>query len=114
MLRRDGKRSKLDGTALVRTWLATLAGGEAAQAPCTVHVVLIDTGQIFAVHVRGGNALLEAPRGHADAVLATSAASLHALVARRLTVDQALRDGLLVVDGDATIARRLASVARRR
>ena len=109
------RRPKLTGASLLRTWLDTrdsarLVGPETF----SLHVVLIDTEETFAVHVRGGSAVLEhRAAGTADAVVATTRPALQAILTGRLGLDQSIESGLLVVEGNQRIAEVLWSVARR-
>jgi hypothetical protein len=75
-------------------------------APFSLHVVLIDTSETLELHVRGGQATLERqPRGAGDAVIATAYPGLQAIVAGRLAFDDAVRCGLVAVDGREQLIR---------
>jgi DNA-binding HxlR family transcriptional regulator len=70
---------------------------------------------VYALRVEDGT-VAELRRGEAaapDAVLTGGVAVLHAVTSGLRTLDDALRDGGLVVEGDATVAHRLVAAAQR-
>ena len=92
---------KVPAAVLVQAWAAKLGRLELGDSPLSVHFLFIDTEQSCGLSVRGGAVLFEGkPSFHSDARVVTTRAAFHALLDGALSLAEARRLGLLLVEGD--------------
>jgi hypothetical protein len=92
---------KIPAPVLVERWAARLPPQEARQKALSVHFLFIDTEQSCALTVRAGAVLFEGrPAPHSDARVVTTRAAFYALLSGRLSLREAVRRGVLCVEGD--------------
>ena len=109
------RRRDRSGVPMMQAWVE---GGPAAAAfgggPCTLHLVLVDTSEAVAAHLRSGRAVLEPrPAGPADVVVVTTRPALRALLAGQIKLDEAVAAGIVVVERPGKLARRVVVGVRK-
>jgi hypothetical protein len=102
------RRQERSGVPLMKAWVE---GGHAAKAfsarePFTLHIVLVDTSEGYAAHLRSGRAEFEPqPGSPADVVVVTTRPALCAILANQINLDDAVAAGVLVVERPRKLAR---------
>ena len=107
---------RIPPTELVKVWGITILGPAANNQAFSVHFLFIDTEHSCGLTVRKGVVVYESkPATPCDARVVTTRAVFHALVAGELGVCEAIKLGLLRLEGDKqTIAFVAAYVAKER
>jgi hypothetical protein len=99
-------RQKPSGVRLLKAWTEKAGASKRPlrHGPCVLHVVLVDTSETCAVHFRGGIIFFERINAEpGNTVVATTCATLQALLSGEMRVETATRAGLVVIEGDQSL-----------
>ena len=71
-----------------------------------MHLLFVDTEEACGLDIRGGTVLLQPiPSAHSDVRVVTTTAALHALLTGRLSLAQARKNGVLIVEAEGRVAQ---------
>lgn len=105
-----GWNTRPTGASSLKAWAQVASSTiRTGQKPFSLHVVLVDSAESYAIHVRAGHLVLDSRvSDRPDAVVATTQVALQAVLSGDIPWERAVECGLLNVEGSEECARVLA------
>ncbi len=94
---------KISAGSLLKHWSTALKPASRRRGPIAIHLLFTDTNELCELQLRGDLVLFQAkPAMVSESRIVTTRTAFYAIAAGRMSVRNALREGILLIEADST------------